>query len=101
MQEFDLFSYILDHKPSSGERAKIRNLLEDLPGIGEVYFLEEEIKIEYSSFKIAKEYIEEILGNNGLQKSRPKKKGIFQRFITKLIKTNEDEFGNKKLNCCD
>lgn len=101
MKEFNMFSYILDQQATSDERGQVRNLLEDLPGIEEIYFKGNEIKIKYSAFKIAKEYIIEVLENNGFRRAKPKKKGVFQRFLDKLIKTNKDEFGNKKLDCCD
>jgi len=101
MKEFNILTYILDHQSTSDERTQIRQLLGDLPGIEVVYFKGNEINVKYSAFKIAKEYIIEILENNGYKKARSKKKGIFQRFLDKLIKTNKKEFGNKKLDCCD
>lgn len=101
MKEFNVLTYILEYQPNSDEKSQIRNLFEDLPGIEEIYFKGNEIKVKYSAFKIAKEYIIEILENNGFKKVKPKKKGVFQRFLDKLIKTNKDEFGNKKLDCCD
>ena len=101
MKEFNILTYILDHQPISDERTQIRNILENLPGIEEIYFKGYEIKIKYSAYKIVKEYIIEILENNGFKKVQSNKKGIFQRFLDKLIKTNKKVFGNKKLGCCD
>lgn len=101
MKEFNILTYILDHQPTSDERMQIRNLLKDLPGIEEIYFEGNKIKVKYSAFKIAKEYIVEILENSGFKKAQPQKKSVFQRFLDKLIKTNKKEFGNKTLDCCD
>jgi len=101
MKEFNILTYILDHQPNSDERMQIRNLLNDLPGIKEIYFEDNEIKIEYSAFKIAREYICKTLLNNGFKTAQPKKKNKFLRFLDKLIKTNKDKYGNKKLDCCD
>jgi hypothetical protein len=101
MKEFNYFTYPLEYQPTSGERNKVKELLNELPGIEEIYFESNYIKIKHAVFKIAKDYIEEVLEANGFRKFRPKKESVFKRFINKLIKTNKDEFGDKKLDCCD
>lgn len=101
MEEYDILTYKLEHFPGREERSQIKSLLGTHHGIEEIYFENVYLHVRYSVFKIAPEYIKEILSSNGYNEEQPAKEGLFKRFINKLIKTNKDEFGDKKLDCCD
>ena len=51
---------------------------------------------------VSKAYIESLIEQQGYQiKREVEKKGVFGRFIDRMIASNQKNFGNDRLDCCN
>ncbi len=73
-----------------------------LDGIESININTDFIEVQYLAYKIADNAIKETICSLGYElKSSNEKKGILQKFITRLSDSNKKAYGNKRLDCCD
>jgi hypothetical protein len=104
MKDFDkIIKYRFNKSLNEKDISKIQLKLDEVEGIDSFEISSEFICIEYLPFKLSKESIQETLKSMGypVKIEKKKKKGLFARFIDKLAKSNNETFGNQKLDCCD
>jgi len=80
----------------------LRTELLKLEGIESVNINTDLIEVQYLTYKLAANAIKETICSLGYDlKSSDEKKGILQKFITRLSNSNKKVYGNKRLDCCD
>ena len=81
----------------------LRTRLNTVDGICSFEIQSDSVHLEYDSLKLSKEYIRMIIMNLGYQvkSSEGTHPGIVKRFLQHLAKSNQEAFGDKKLDCCE
>lgn len=81
----------------------LRSRFEEVDGINSFDIHADSVQLEFDSLKMSQEYIKMIIMNLGYQvkSNEETHQGIFKRFLQHLAKSNEETFGDKKLDCCD
>ncbi|GEM_PF-2386461 len=82
--------------------SEIKVQLESNEGISEVlFFTNNVLKLNYSPYVLSKKMVIDLLAAYGIRpKQEEKIKNPFKRFIHKLAKANEKNFGSEPLECC-
>ncbi|MCF6183878.1 MAG: hypothetical protein L3J56_04480 [Bacteroidales bacterium] len=78
-------------------------LLSDLQGIKKVTKQGTTVSVEFNSYVLSESVLIELLKENGYESEKlmQNKKGFFAKWLEKTAKTNKENFGNNRLECCD
>ena len=95
------FTRIFDDSKDKNHEFEL--ILLNMKGIQKVTRVENSLYIEFNSFILSKNAVTEIIRENGYESetSVQNKKGFLTKWIEKLAKTNKENFGNDRLECCD
>jgi copper chaperone CopZ len=95
--------YTFSSSLKMSEISYLRSRLEAVDGITSFNIHTDSVQLEFDSLKLSQEYIKMIIMNLGyhVKSNEHTHKGIFRRFIQHLAKSNQEAFGDKKLDCCD
>ena len=92
---------IIKRWPNDSSQTKIKDALSDINGVKHVDITEQKIHFEFYPNIVSKNHITGKISNLCcLIKTEKKKKGVFSRYLESMAKTNIQQFGNERLDCC-
>ena len=59
------------------------------------------LQVSFPTYLYGKEYIAQLIKDEGFIEEVPPKKNIFQRLLDKWATDNESSLGGSRLDCCD
>jgi hypothetical protein len=80
--------------------SKIKKV-EQLPGVNNVSLENDSLTVYYDPYSVSDKFLNTCLIGMGFIPVSGKKKGPFARWIDTLAKSNERNFGNQRLDCCN
>ena len=96
-KEFELIDNYDKHMDN-----QLYNTVKTMPGINEIKYSKDRIGILYNNYLISDNDIITLMAELGYTvKNTTKKTGLLGSWINKLAKSNTQNFGNQKLDCCN
>lgn len=75
--------------------------VKQIPGVNNVSRKKDSLIISYEPYSVSEKFLVKCLTGMGFVPATEKKKGFFARWIENLAKTNQENFGKKRLDCCN
>ncbi len=103
MEEYINYLKYKSHSESSVNALESsKSALLKKPGILEVSVVDNTMVIGFNTYAMSEEELTTIMNDTGLEPYPAKeKKRLFASWLDNLAKTNKENFGDKRLDCCD
>jgi hypothetical protein len=75
--------------------------IKELPGVNTISVENKRLSIQYDPYSVGKSELTLQLEKLGFKPVKEAKKGFWARWIDKLAKDNQKNFGNQRLDCCN
>lgn len=75
--------------------------IKELPGVNSISLENKRLSIQYNPYSIGEKELVLQLEELGFKSIKGAKKGFWARWIDKLAKDNQKNFGSQRLDCCN